>query len=110
MSDSILVSLNTLHVAKQVAVDQTNAERRNSSDSDGSGDRVIIGNVIIGRGGTIQRVPSTDDISNILSSRSRSRIPKFRMNLEQFRNDEYPNLHDPNCDLLYFILGKCFEW
>lgn len=32
---------------------------------------------------------------------------KCRMDLEQFRNEEYPNLHDPNCDLLCFILREC---
>jgi|OM-RGC.v1.022195651 hypothetical protein len=34
---------------------------------------------------------------------------KCRMDLEQFRNDEYPYLQDPNCDLLLFILKECLK-
>ena len=35
--------------------------------------------------------------------------PKCRMDLEQFRNEEYTKLHDPNCDLLLYILKECLK-
>ena len=35
--------------------------------------------------------------------------PKCRMDLEQFKTDEYPKLQDTNCDLLLFILKECLK-
>lgn len=34
---------------------------------------------------------------------------RCRMDLEKFRNDEYPKLQDPKCKLLLFIMKQCLE-
>ena len=34
---------------------------------------------------------------------------RCRMDLEKFRNDEYPRLDDSNCQLLLFIMKECLK-
>ena len=34
---------------------------------------------------------------------------RCRMDLEKFRNDQYPRLQDSNCQLLLFVMKQCLE-